>query len=162
MSDEKKAFDIVVIGSGPGGYVAAIRAAQLGMRVACVERDTKLGGTCLNVGCIPSKALLNSTEEYIHAKKILPRHGVVFDELNFDLLAMMNHKQKVVDDLTKGIEHLFEKNDITRFVGLGRLGEPGEVRIETESGDVTILNARAIVIATGSTPASLKELKVDE
>ena len=127
MSDEKQVFDVVVIGSGPGGYVAAIRAAQLGMRVACVEKDLTLGGTCLNVGCIPSKALLNATEEYMHAKKILPRHGVMFEDIDFDLSTMMSHKQKVVDDLTKGIEHLFKKNNITRFAGLGRLGAPGEI-----------------------------------
>ena len=162
MGNKKNTFDVVIIGSGPGGYVAAIRAAQLGLRVACVEKNVGLGGTCLNVGCIPSKALLNATEEYIHAKKILPRHGVVFDDVDFDLSVMMSHKEKVVDDLTKGIEHLFKKNNITRFAGLGRLGESGQVFIESGDGELVSLSARAIIIATGSTAANLDKLQVDE
>ena len=100
MSENK--FDVVVIGSGPGGYVAAIRAAQLGLKTACVEKHSALGGTCLNVGCIPSKALLQASEEYAHAGKALKRHGVMVEGLSLDLAAMMGHKDKVVGDLTKG------------------------------------------------------------
>ena len=113
-------FDVLVIGAGPGGYVAAIRAAQLGLRTACVERTPTLGGTCLNVGCIPSKALLHTSEEYAHAKTKLARHGVKVSGVELDLDAMMAHKDKVVGDLTKGVAGLLDKNDVTHIEGHAR------------------------------------------
>ncbi|MBT3927298.1 MAG: dihydrolipoyl dehydrogenase [Rhodospirillaceae bacterium] len=155
-------FDVVVIGSGPGGYVAAIRAAQLGLKTACVEKGPTLGGTCLNVGCIPSKALLQASEEYAHAGKALKRHGVMVENLQLDLPVMMGHKDKVVGDLTKGIAHLFDKNDISRITGLGALGAAGEVIVTDGSGTKTTLNTKSIIIATGSASASLPGIEVDE
>ena len=155
-------FDVVVIGSGPGGYVAAIRAAQLGLKTACVEKDPTLGGTCLNVGCIPSKALLQASEEYAHAGKALKRHGVLIENLQLDLPVMMGHKDKVVGDLTKGIAHLFKKNDISHIAGSGALGAAGEVIVTGEDGGKTTLQAKATIIATGSASASLPGIEVDE
>src|SRR5947207_821273 len=122
MSDTS--FDLVVIGSGPGGYVAAIRAAQLGMKVACVEKYPSLGGTCLNVGCIPSKALLDSSELFAQAKHGFGAHGIrVQPEL--ELATMMARKDQVVKELTRGVETLFRKNQVERVVGTGRLAGPG-------------------------------------
>ena len=109
----ESSFDLVVIGGGPGGYVAAIRAAQLGMNVACVEKRGSLGGTCLNVGCIPSKALLQSSHHYETASKEFEAHGIKTSGLEVDLQAMLQRKQRVVEDLTKGIEFLFKKNKVT-------------------------------------------------
>jgi len=160
MNENK--FDVVVIGSGPGGYVAAIRAAQLGLKTACVEKDATLGGTCLNVGCIPSKALLQASDEYAHAGKTLARHGVMIEGLSLDLAAMMGHKDKVVGDLTKGIAHLFKNNDITHFAGSGALGAPGEVIACAADGTETKLDAGAIIIATGSASAHLPGIEIDE
>src|SRR5229473_809210 len=120
-------YDLVVIGSGPGGYVAAIRAAQLGMKVACVERRPALGGTCLNVGCIPSKALLDSSELYSLAKNRFSRHGIQCGELTLDLKAMMERKDRVVKGLTEGVAFLFKKNQITAFQGSARLAGQGKV-----------------------------------
>ena len=159
--NEKK-FDVVGIGSGPGGYVAAIRAAQLGLKTACVEKDPALGGTCLNVGCIPSKALLQTSEEYAHAGKALKRHGVMIEGLSLDLEAMMGHKDKVVGDLTKGIAHLFKKNDITHLKGIGALGAAGEIIVRADDGSETKLAAGATIIATGSAPANLPGIDIDE
>ncbi len=155
-------FDVVVIGSGPGGYVAAIRAAQLGLKTACVEKNPTLGGTCLNVGCIPSKALLQASEEYAHAGKALKRHGVMIENLQLDLPTMMGHKDKVVGDLTKGIAHLFQKNDITHIAGWGALGATGEVIVSDDGGAKTVLNAKATIIATGSASANLPGIEIDE
>lgn len=160
MSDNL--FDVAVIGSGPGGYVAAIRATQLGLKTVCVEKDATLGGTCLNVGCIPSKALLQASEEYAHAGKALARHGVMIDGLSLDLNKMMGHKNKVVGDLTKGVDHLFRQNGVTHIKGTGSLGTPGEVKVRDGSGTETLLNTKATVIATGSAPASLPGVKIDE
>ena len=160
MSEQK--FDVVVIGSGPGGYVAAIRAAQLGLKTACVEKHTALGGTCLNVGCIPSKTLLQTSEEYAHAGKALKRHGVMIEGLTLDLAAMMGHKDKVVGDLTKGIQHLFNNNEITRFEGTGALGAAGEVIVRAGDGSETKLAAGATIIATGSASADLPDIEIDE
>jgi dihydrolipoamide dehydrogenase len=155
-------FDVVVIGSGPGGYVAAIRAAQLGLKTACVEKDPALGGTCLNIGCIPSKALLRASEEYAHAGRALARHGVMVGGVQLDLAVMMGHKDKVVDDLTKGIAHLFKKNDVSHIAGLGVLGAAGEVIVTGGDGTKTTLQAKATIIATGSAPASLPGIEIDE
>ncbi len=154
-------FDVLVIGAGPGGYVAAIRAAQLGLRTACVERTPTLGGTCLNVGCIPSKALLHTSEEYAHAKTRLARHGVKVSGVELDLDAMMAHKDKVVDALTKGVAGLLEKNDVTHLEGHARLAGPGTVEIEGPPEPRTV-TAGAVVIATGSVSAPLAGVDVDE
>ena len=153
-------FDVLVIGAGPGGYVAAIRAAQLGLRTACVERGPALGGTCLNVGCIPSKALLHTSEEYAHAKKQLARHGVMVSDVTLDLDKMMAHKDQVVGALTKGVAGLLEKNDVTHLQGRARLTGPGTVEIE--GPETRTVTAGAIVIATGSLSAPLAGVEVDE
>ena len=114
-------YDLVVIGSGPGGYIAAIRAAQLGMRVACVEKDATLGGTCLNIGCIPSKALLESSERYFALTHLLPAHGIVAGNVQLDLAKMLGRKDTVVKTITRGVEGLFKKHKITWARGAGRI-----------------------------------------
>jgi dihydrolipoamide dehydrogenase len=149
-------FDLVVIGAGPGGYVAAIRAAQLGLTVACVEERDTLGGTCLNVGCIPSKALLSSSEHWAELKH-LSAHGIATMEASFDLSAMMARKDKVVGDLTKGIAHLFKKNGVEWLNGRGTIVAPGQVSV----GDETVA-AGTILIATGSDSANLPGVTPDE
>ncbi|MEI6284590.1 MAG: dihydrolipoyl dehydrogenase [Opitutae bacterium] len=153
-------LDLVVIGSGPGGYVAAIKAAQLGLKVALVEKDTALGGTCLNVGCIPSKALLHSTEVFqhvVHGKK----HGIVGGEkVTFDVAAMMTNKDKVVTQLNKGVEFLVSKRGVEIVRGLGRLGKAGEVLVRSTSGE-RILQTKNIIIATGSSSVELPFMKFD-
>ena len=149
--------DLVVIGAGPGGYVAAIRAAQLGMNVACVEREPALGGTCLRIGCIPSKALLESSERLHEAQSGLSVHGVKTSGVELDLAAMLRRKDQVVSTLTKGVDFLFKKNKITRYTGTARLDGPGRVRV----GTITELKAKHIIIATGSVPASLPNIAFD-
>ncbi len=149
-------FDLVVIGGGPGGYVAAIRAAQLGMKVACVEKRGSLGGTCLNVGCIPSKALLESSEKFADAAHNFSAHGIkVKPEL--DLKTMMSRKDKVVLDLTKGIEGLFKKNKVTYLNGSGVIKSAGEVAVGKE-----IIKTKRILIATGSEIMKLPGVEIDE
>ncbi|MFM7742324.1 MAG: FAD-dependent oxidoreductase, partial [Verrucomicrobiota bacterium] len=142
-------FDLVVIGSGPGGYVAAIKAGQLGLKVALVEKDNSLGGTCLNVGCIPSKALLHSTEVYqhaVHGKK----HGLVgAEKLTFDVAAMLANKDKVVAQLNMGVGALLKKRGVEVVRGLGRLVKSGQVLVRSTAGDRT-LETKNILIATGS------------
>lgn len=154
-------FDLVVIGAGPGGYVAAIRAAQLGMKTACVEMRKTLGGTCLNVGCIPSKALLTSSEKYAEARNHFAQHGIKFDNISVDLPAMMAHKDRVVKDNAAGIDYLFKKHKIARFTGRGRIDAPGSVTVSGEN-DEQKLTARYILIATGSESAPLSGMIVDE
>jgi dihydrolipoamide dehydrogenase len=154
-------YDLVVIGGGPGGYVAAIRAAQLGMRVACVEKRPTLGGTCLNVGCIPSKALLDSTELYHLAAHRFGRHGIKIEGLAIDLPTLMARKDKVVSDLTGGLRGLFKKNKIDYIRGFGRITSPTTVAVKGEDGQETTLEAKHIVIATGSVPIELPFLKFD-
>src|SRR6266487_2581978 len=122
-------YDVVVIGAGPGGYVAAIRAAQLGRKVACVEKRATLGGTCLNVGCIPSKALLDSSELYHLARERFARHGIKADNLGFDLPAMLARKDRVVKELTEGVRGLFKKNKIEMVFGAARLASPTAVAV---------------------------------
>ncbi len=151
-------FDLVVIGAGPGGYVAAIRAAQLGMSVACVDARETLGGTCLNIGCIPSKALLHSSELFAEARDGLKEHGIRTGEVSLDLKVLMGRKDKVVDALTKGIAFLFRKNKVTRITGAARITAPGEVAV---SGGGT-LKARNILIATGSDCMPLPGVEIDE
>lgn len=152
--------DLVVIGAGPGGYVAAIRAAQLGLNVACVEKESALGGTCLRIGCIPSKALLESSELFAEAKSKFAAHGLKFSGLELDLAAMLKRKDQVVSMLTKGIDGLFKKNKITRYLGTGRIAGPGKVEVEGKEGKAE-LSARHILIATGSRSASLPGVEVD-
>ena len=155
-------YDVIVIGGGPGGYVAAIRAAQLGLRTACVESRGSLGGTCLNVGCIPSKALLQSSEKYAEAKSHLAGHGVKLGKVELDLDTMMDRKDKVVDDLTKGIEFLFKKNKIDYIKGTGSIPKAGEVAVALNEGGSETHRAKHIIIATGSETTPLPGVEVDE
>ena len=154
MSDS---FDIIVIGSGPGGYVCAIRAAQLGLRVACVERRATLGGTCLNIGCIPSKALLHSSEEFEKANHALADHGVVVEGVKLDLARMRARMGEVVAANVKGIEFLFRKIKVAWLKGTGRIAAPGKVDV-----DGTVYETKSIVIATGSDSTPLRGVEVDE
>jgi dihydrolipoamide dehydrogenase len=154
-------YDLVVIGAGPGGYVAAIRAAQLGLKVACVDRRPTLGGTCLNIGCIPSKALLESSELYYLARNRFAQQGIRVGDIGLDLGRMLGRKDLVVKGLTDGIAFLFRKNKITWVRGLGSLGEPGRVVVKGEDGKATALEAGAILLATGSEPAGLPALPFD-
>src|SRR5690349_12035086 len=156
----KREHDLVVIGAGPGGYVAAIRAAQLGLNVACVDKEPALGGTCLRIGCIPSKALLESSERFQEANTRLREHGIRVGAVELDLSAMMARKDRVVTTLTKGVESLFKKNKVTRYFGQARLTGPGKVVVEGREGG-TELAARHIIIATGSKPSSLRGVMLD-
>ncbi len=153
-------FDLVVIGTGPGGYVAALRAAQLGMRVACVEKYPTLGGTCLNVGCIPSKALLDSSEHFDFLKHGAAAHGIRAT-VELDLATMQRRRAQVVRELTRGIEGLFKKHAITRVHGTGRLASATEVEV-TGDDATRRLTARHILIATGSKPVSLPGITFDD
>ncbi len=153
-------YDLLVIGGGPGGYVAAIRAAQLGKKVACVERAATLGGTCLNVGCIPSKALLESSYLYHQCRTALGDHGIGLKEVSLDLETMMARKDGVVKKLTAGIDYLFKKNKIERFAGTARLVDNRTVSVITDDEELT-LAARALLIATGSRPALLPGIELD-
>lgn len=159
MSDSH--FDLIVIGAGPGGYVAAIRAAQLGLKTACIDKRDTLGGTCLNVGCIPSKALLHSSEKFEEAQSHLAEHGVKVGKVELDLETLMARKDKVVDDLTKGIGFLFKKNKVTGITGSARIAKPGEV-VVTADGKDTGYTADNILIATGSEVAPLPGVEIDE
>jgi dihydrolipoamide dehydrogenase len=158
MSDHDR-FDLVVIGSGPGGYVADIRAAQLGLRVACVEQHAALGGTCLNVGCIPSKALLDSSEHFAFARDHAAAHGIR-TSVELDLATMMKRKDQIVRELTRGVEGLFRKNKVARFTGTGRIVAAGTVEVAGEEGTETLTTER-ILIATGSRPAALPGIAFD-
>ncbi len=158
----ENSYDVVVIGGGPGGYVAAIRAAQLGLRTACVEKRGSLGGTCLNIGCIPSKALLYSSEKYAEAKHGLEIHGVKIGAVELDLKAMMARKDKVVADLTKGVEFLFKKNKVEYLAGAGTIAAPGKVAVKLNTGGERTLAARNIVVATGSESMPLPGVEIDE
>ena len=155
-------FDLVVIGSGPGGYVAAIKAAQLGLSVACVEKRATYGGTCLNIGCIPSKALLASSEKFEEANHALAEHGVKIGKVELDLAQMMKRKDKVVLANTKGVEFLFKKNKITGVIGHGRLTGASEVTVDLSAGGTRVLTAKNILIATGSDSLSLPGVEIDE
>src|SRR5262245_23616194 len=148
-------FDVVVIGAGPGGYVAAIRAAQLGMKVACVEKRAALGGTCLNIGCIPSKALLDSSELYHLAQTKFARHGIKASGLEVNLTAMLARKDEIVKSLTDGLKFLFKKNKIDPFFGVAKVASPSSVVVRGEDGAETVLEARHILLATGSAPVNL-------
>ncbi len=150
-------FDVIVIGAGPGGYVCAIRAAQLGMKVACVEKRATLGGTCLNIGCIPSKALLQSSENFAAAAHDFAAHGVMIEGVKLDLARMQARKAEVVSANVKGVEFLFRKNKVTWLKGEGKVAAPGRVAV----GD-TVYETKHIVIATGSESMPLRGVEVDE
>src|SRR6516162_4063140 len=155
-------YDLVIIGSGPGGYVCAIRAAQLGMKVAVVEKDATFGGTCLNVGCIPSKALLHASELFEEAGGMLPRMGIGVGTPKLDLAAMMKFKDEGVDGNIKGVAYLFKKNKIESFHGFGQIAGTGMVEVKGADGKTQMLDTKAIVIATGSDVARLKGIEIDE
>jgi dihydrolipoamide dehydrogenase len=157
-----RSFDVVVIGSGPGGYVCAIRAAQLGMTVACVEKRATLGGTCLNIGCIPSKALLVASEKFHEAGHELGNFGVQVKEVALDLPKMLAHKDKVVDATVKGVGFLFKKNKIAHVAGTGKIVASGKVEVALTAGGTETLEAKHIVIATGSEVMPLRGIDIDE
>ncbi|MEO8602107.1 MAG: dihydrolipoyl dehydrogenase [bacterium] len=153
------AYDLIVIGSGPGGYIAAIRAAQLGLHVACVEKDSTLGGTCLNIGCIPSKALLESSERYHQASHDFAAHGIQVSGLGLDLAKMMTRKDGIVRALTRGVGSLFKKHKITSVTGMARFSAPD--RVEIAGAAPQTLTAQHILIATGSAPVELPMARFD-
>lgn len=162
MANELVSTDVVVIGGGPGGYVASIRAAQLGLSTVCVEMDKTLGGTCVNVGCIPSKALLQSSEHYEFARLHAHEHGFAFDGLRLDLAQMLKRKDEVVSANTRGVEFLFKKNKVTWARGAGTLRAGNRVDVTANDGTVTSYQARDVIIATGSVPSALPFLPFDE
>ncbi|MBH1960477.1 MAG: dihydrolipoyl dehydrogenase [Flavobacteriia bacterium] len=155
-------FDVTVIGSGPGGYVAAIRCAQLGLKTAIIEKYPTMGGTCLNVGCIPSKALLDSSEHFENAKHNFANHGILIDEPKADLARMIARKNEVVDQTTKGITFLMDKNKITVFEGVGSFESSTQVKVTKNDGSSEIIDSKYIIIATGSKPSSLPFITLDK
>ena len=155
-------FDLTVIGAGPGGYVAAIRASQLGMKVAVIEKRKSFGGTCLNIGCIPSKALLNSSEKYESINSAqLDDFGINLSSVKLNISKMMENKDNIVSDLTKGIDFLFKKNKISSFEGNGYISSPNEI-IVSKNGKEEVIKSNKILIATGSVVAPLNKIKIDE
>lgn len=156
-------YDLVVIGAGPGGYVAAIRAAQLGMNVACVDMRATLGGTCLNVGCIPSKALLHSSAQYDQVQKHMQDHGIICSDIKLDLNRLMARKTKVVDDLTKGVSFLFKKNKITSYYAKASFESATKLKLlHPETKEEQFIEADKVLIATGSESIDLPGIKIDE
>src|SRR3569833_2393103 len=156
------AYDLIVIGTGPGGYVCAIRAAQLGMKVAVVEKRSTHGGTCLNVGCIPSKALLHASELFEEAGHSFAKKGIGDPAPMLDLKTMLKFKQDAIDGNVKGVDFLFMKNKIDSHYGFGRIAAPGKVEVKAADGKVTTLETKSIVIATGSDVAKLRGIDIDE
>ena len=154
-------FQAVVIGGGPGGYVCAIRLAQLGLKTACIESRGSLGGTCLNVGCIPSKSLLNLSEEF-HKVQNLSSKGIEVGEVKLNLEKMMKSKDKAVTILTKGVEFLLKKNKVTYYKGTGSFKSQNEIIIRDDQNKETVIEAEKTVIATGSVPVSLPGIEIDE
>ena len=155
-------YDITIIGSGPGGYVCAIRCAQLGMKVAIVEKYATLGGTCLNVGCIPSKALLDSSEHYHNASHSFEKHGIGVGKLSLDFKQMIDRKQGVVDQLTGGVDFLMKKNKIDTFQGIGSFKDKNTVIVTDDKGKTQDINTAKVVIASGSKPSTLPFIKIDK
>lgn len=155
-------YDVIVIGSGPGGYVAAIRCAQLGLKTACIEKYSTFGGTCLNVGCIPSKALLDSSEHYHNAAHTFKTHGINLDNLSVDFNQMVTRKNEVVAQTTGGISFLFKKNKITSYQGMGSFKDKNTIVITKEDGTQETITGKNVIIATGSKPSSLPFLPVDK
>src|SRR6201987_4764801 len=154
-------FDVVIIGSGPGGYIAAIRAGQLGLKTALIEKCKELGGTCLNVGCIPSKAVLTSSDHFIFVKKEAPKDGIVIDGAHVDLAKMQDRKDKVVKTFNSGVRSLMKTNKVTVLEGLGTITAPGKISVQSSSGETQEVAANNIVIATGSAPVELPFAKFD-
>ncbi len=154
-------FDIIVLGGGPAGYTGAIRAAQLGLNTATIDKREVLGGTCLNIGCIPSKALLLSSEHVHFAHHQAARHGLKFEQISVDLNQMMKRKEEVVRQLTQGLEFLMKKNKITRLFGVGQVVGPGKVVLAKRDGSQEELQAKHVVLATGSVPAELPNISID-
>ena len=156
-------YDVAVIGSGPGGYVAAIRCAQLGMKTAIIEKYSTLGGTCLNVGCIPSKALLDSSHHYEHAVKHFADHGIeIPGDVKINLGKMIARKQTVVDQTCDGVSFLMKKNKIDVFEGIGSFKDATHVNITKNDGSVETIEAKNTIVATGSKPSSLPFIKIDK
>ena len=155
-------FDVTVIGSGPGGYVAALRCAQLGFKTALIEKYSTLGGTCLNVGCIPSKALLDSSEHFENAKHNFANHGIIINEPQADLARMVARKNEVVDQTTKGINFLMDKNKVTVFEGLGSFESATQVKVTKNDGSSEILETKYAIVATGSKPSTLPFITIDK
>jgi dihydrolipoamide dehydrogenase len=155
-------YDVIVIGSGPGGYVAAIRCAQLGLKTACIEKYLTYGGTCLNVGCIPSKALLDSSEHYYNAAHAFKTHGINLDNLSVDFGQMIKRKNEVVQKNTSGISFLFKKNKIDGYQGVGSFKDKNTIIIKKEDGATQEITGKNIIIATGSKPSSLPFIKIDK
>ena len=156
------AYDVVVIGTGPGGYVCAIRAAQLGLKTAVVEKDKTFGGTCLNVGCIPSKALLHASHLFEEAAEDFDKMGIKLSAPKLDLSQMMKFKQEGVDGNVKGVDFLFKKNKVDAYIGKGKIAAPGKVEVSTGNGKTETIETKAIVIATGSDVARLPGIEIDE
>ncbi len=154
-------FDLIVIGSGPGGYVAAIRAAQLGMKVACIEKEPSLGGTCLNIGCIPSKALLNSSEKFVEISNHAAEHGIKTSKIDLDLNVLMDRKIKIVKKLTTGIGFLFKKNKITHIPGMASFIDKNTISISNGKNEITA-SAKNFIIATGSSSIEIPNIPIDE
>ena len=154
-------FDLIVIGAGPGGYVAAIRAAQLGMKVACIEKEPSLGGTCLNIGCIPSKALLNSSEKFVEILNHAAEHGIKTSKIDLDLNVLMDRKTKIVKKLTTGIGFLFKKNKITHIPGMASFVDKNTISITNGKNEITA-SAKNFIIATGSSSIEIPNIPVDE
>ena len=154
--------DVLVLGGGPGGYVASIRAAQLGLSVTCIEGDATLGGTCVNVGCIPSKALLQSSEQYEWLQLHAAEHGITINGAAIDLPAMMARKRDVVAQNTKGVEFLLRKNKVTWAKGWGTLKPGNVIEVRANDGTITSWHGQSVIIATGSVPVQLPFLPFDE
>lgn len=157
-------FDVVIIGSGPGGYVAAIRAGQLGLKTAIIEKDKELGGTCLNVGCIPSKALLTSSDHFVFAQKEAVKHGIVIENARVDLAKMQQRKDKVIKTMNSGVRALMKTNKVTTFEGLGTITAPGKVSVKSSADPAAAgqeIETKNIIIATGSAPMELPFAKFD-
>ena len=159
MSDN---FDVVIIGGGPGGYVAAIRAAQLGLTVACVEMRGTLGGTCLNVGCIPSKALLHASELFDEANHGMGQFGIKTGKVTIDIAELMASKEETVKSLTDGVAYLLKKNKVDYIEGRGTIAAQGSVKVALSGGGERLLAAKNIIIATGSEVADLPGIDIDE
>jgi dihydrolipoamide dehydrogenase len=159
MPSEK--FDVVIIGSGPGGYVAAIRAGQLGLKTAIVEKDKELGGTCLNIGCIPSKALLTSSNHFMFAKKEASKHGIVIENPSVDLNKMLQRKDRVVKTMNTGVRSLMKTNKVTTLEGIGTITAPGKISVKGSDGNTQEIETKNIIIATGSVPVELPFAKFD-
>lgn len=155
-------FDLVVIGAGPGGYTSAIRASQLGLKVAIIEKRKTLGGTCLNIGCIPSKALLDSSEHYSQAQEEFEDHGISVSGLKINLDRMMGRKDKVVSDLTSGVAYLMKKNKVETLYGFGKIKSPNTVEVKLDSGETQTLETKNILLATGSAANTLPGIEIDE